>query len=321
MQLSGFLVKRLLAIAITTCVIIALSYTLMYYAPGSFFDQQLVAQQTGALSAANPQAYQDLMKQWEERYGLDKPLYEQIYLYIVHSFSLNFGTSFQNSTTPIMNTLKTAFPISVFLAIGSTFIAALIGIPLGIFAAIRRNSWVDYCLTTLSLGGQAIPPYVIAVFLMLIFGVFWPVLPINGWGTAQQTVLPLIALAIGNIGAITQYMRSSLIDTLNQDYIRTAKAKGVPEGALIRKHALRNSLVALVTIVGPQIAFTVVGATWIENLFSIPGLGTMLGNAFQANDYPLAVTSIFILSLLVMLMSLLVDIVYSLLDPRVKLGS
>jgi len=318
MGFALFLVKRIASIIITTCVIIALSYTLMFFAPGSFFNQQQIAAQTGTLANENPQEYKKMMQEWENRYGLDKPLYVQVEKYIVHSFTLNFGTSFENPTTQIVDTLKTALPISFFLAVGSVLLAALIGIPLGIIAALKRNSWIDYVMTTLSLGGQAIPAYVLANLLILFFGVVWNVLPINGWGTPAQAILPLIALAIGNVGSTAQYMRGSMIDTLSQDYIRTARSKGVPERVIIMKHAFRNSLVAIVTVLGPQVAFTVVGVVWVENIFSIPGLGTLLNSAFGASDYPLAITFIFLLSMLVMISNLLVDISYSLLDPRVK---
>lgn len=319
MRFTWFLLKRIASIIVTTCIIIALSYTLMHFAPGGLFVQQQVASAAGMLAAENPQAYRQMMHMWQERYGLNKPLYDQILGYIWHSFTLNFGTSFENPTTPIMMTLKEAFPISALLAVGSTLLATIIGIPLGIFAALRRNTWLDYTLSTVSVFGQAIPAYVFAVFMTLLFGIVWQnVLPINGWGTPADAVLPIICLAIGNIGGITRYMRGSMIDTMRQDFIRTARAKGVPERQIIMKHAFRNSLVALVTIIGPQLAFTVVGTVWVENIFSIPGLGTLLNTAFQNNDYPLAICFIFVLSMLVMVMNLLVDISYGLLDPRVK---
>lgn len=318
-RLVLFLGKRILGIILTTCVIIALSYTLMYFAPGSFFNQQAVSVGAQSLQAENPHAYAKMMSEWQSRYGLNQPLYAQIGKYIWHSFTLNFGTSFENPTTPIVDTLKSAFPISFFLAFGSTLLAALIGIPLGIFAALRRNTWLDYTATTLSMVGQAIPPYVLAVFITLLFGVVWPgVLPINGWGTPSDAVLPIVCLSAVSVGAVTRYMRGSMIDTLRQDYIRTARAKGVAESRIILRHAFRNSLVALVTIIGPQLAFSVVGTVWVENIFSIPGLGSLLNTAFGANDFPLAITSIFILSMLVMTMNLLVDLSYIMLDPRVK---
>ncbi|MCL6624976.1 ABC transporter permease [Alicyclobacillus shizuokensis] len=319
MAIAKFLTKRIIAIIITTAVIIALSYILMYIAPGSFFNQQQVGQQAQTLAAENPQAFQAMMNDWKERYGLDQPLYLQIWRYIYHCFTLNFGTSFENPTTPIMDTLKSGFPISFILALGSVILSTIVGIPLGILAAVRKNTWVDYVMTTLSLGGQAIPSFVFAVLLMLVFGVLIPIFPISGWGSVQQAVLPIIALAVGNIGNVAQYMRSSMIDTMGLEFIRTARAKGVPEWAAVLRHAFPNSLIALVTVIGPQFAFTVVGTVWIENLFSIPGLGSLLNQAFGADDFPLAITYIFILCLLVMITNLLVDICYTILDPRIRL--
>ena len=314
-----FLIKRIVSIALTTCVIIALSYTLMYFAPGSFFNQQQVASGAATLQAENPRAYAQMMKEWENRYGLNKPLYIQIGYYIYHSFTLNFGTSFENPTTPILSTLEQAFPVSFTLAFGSIVVAAIVGIPLGIFLALRRNTWIDLIFSPLSMAGQAIPAFVFAVFLVVIFGVFWPILPTQGWGSPLQAVLPILALAFGNVSQLTRFMRSTTIDTLRQDFIRTARAKGVPEMRLILRHVLRNSLVAVITMIGPTFAFTIVGTVWVENIFALPGLGMLMQSAFGANDYPLAITYIFMLSLLVMIINLLVDISYRALDPRVRI--
>lgn len=316
-----FLGKRVAAIIVTTCVIIALSYTLMYYAPGGMFQYGNTYNALATIQAENPVEYSKLMKQWKDRYGLELPLYEQVGRYIVDSFTLNFGFSFENPTTPILQTIKSAFPISFLLAFGSVVLATLIGVPLGILAALKQGTWIDSFATTISTFGQAIPSYVFGFLLVLLFGIFIPIFPVNGWGSPLDAVLPIMALAAGNISVLTRYMRGSLIETMRQNYIRTARAKGIANWKIILKHALRNSLIAIVTILGPTLAFTVVGTVWVEQVFGIPGLGSVLSSAFSANDYPLAVTSIFILSMLVMIMNLFVDIAYQMLDPRVRLES
>lgn len=319
MSIVRYLIKRMISIVITTAAIISVGYAMMSLAPGSFFSSSTIAAQMGQLAITDPRLAQKYEQMFEQRYGMNQPMWEQIVKYIWHSFTFNFGNSFENPSMPIMNQLRSAFPISAELAFGAIVLALLIGIPLGVVAALKRNTWIDQLVTTLSLGGQAIPPYVLAVFLILLFGVWWVnILPINGWGQWQDAILPIIALSASNIAVITRYMRGSLIEALRQDHIRTAEAKGVRYWPIVIRHAMRNSLTALITVIGPSFAFTIVGTVWIENIFSIPGLGTLMGAAFTTDDFPLAVSEIYILCLLVMGMNLLVDLAYAFLDPRVQ---
>ncbi len=320
MGVVTYLIKRLIAIIITISAVIAGGYVLMFYAPGSFFNSSSIAAGMGTLAIQNPKLEQTYMHMFESRYGLNLPLWEQVLKYIWHSLTFNFGNSFENPSVTIISSLRTAFPISAELAVGSVILAILIGIPLGIVAALNRHTWIDSVLTTLSMTGQAIPSFVLAVILVLIFGVVFPgILPINGWGTPSDYVLPMVALSAANVGVVTRYMRGSLIEGMRQEYIRTAEAKGVRYWPLVIRHGIRNSLTALITVIGPTFALTVVSTVWVENIFSIPGLGTLLSNAFAADDIPLSITSVFILCLMVMGMNLLVDLSYSMLDPRVKL--
>jgi peptide/nickel transport system permease protein len=320
MDTARYMVKRLFSILVTICVIVAVGYILMYLSPGSFFSSATIASAMGSLAVENPRLYQQYIQQFEARYGLNKPLWEQVLHYVWHSITFNFGNSFTYPTVHIMTQLKVAFPISAELAFGAVLLGIIVGIPLGILAALKRNTWVDSLLTTISMMGQAIPAFVSAVFMVLIFGVYFPnILPINGWGTPSQMVLPIIALGLGNIGVVTRYMRGSLIETMRQDFIRTAEAKGVPYWRRVMTHGVRNSLVALITAIGPAFGFTVVSTIWVENIFSIPGMGSLMATAFTNKDVPLAITDVFILALLILVTNFLVDIAYSILDPRVHL--
>lgn len=321
MAIVTFLGKRIGALIITISVVLVVAYLLMHAAPGNFFNSQNMAAYLGQLRMEDPPRYKLYIQQFNSRYGLNQPLYVQVVRYVWHSLTFNFGTSFENQTTPILFQLKTAFPISAILAFGSVTLAILIGIPLGIVAALKRNTWLDSTLTTLSMAGQAIPSYVLAVLLVLLFGVVIPgVLPVNGWGTPGDAVLPIVALSAANIGLITRYTRGSLIEVLRQDYVRTAEAKGARPWPLVMRHGMRNSLTALVTVLGPTFAFTVVSAVWVEQSFSIPGMGYLLGQAFPDKDIPLSITSVYILCLLVMGINIVVDLLYRLFDPRVQLG-
>ncbi|QDP94643.1 ABC transporter permease [Microlunatus elymi] len=315
-----FLTKRLVALVMTISAVLAVAYLLMYAAPGSFFNSTNIGAGLGQLRLQNPALYQQYVDQFQSRYGLDQPLWQQVAKYVWHSLTFNFGTSFANPSVPIMQQLKSAFPISAVLALGSVFLAILIGIPLGVVAALKRHTWIDSALTTLSVAGQAIPSYVLAVLLVLLFGVVVPgILPVNGWGTFGEAVLPIIALSAGSVGIITRYMRGSLIEGLRQDYVRTAEAKGVPRRRVVVRHAMRNSLTALITVIGPTFAFAVVSTVWVEQIFSIPGMGNLMGAAFPTKDVPLSITSVYILSLMVMGMNVVVDVLYRAFDPRVAL--
>ncbi len=320
MGLLRFFGKRIIAILITIALVLGVGYLLMRLAPGSFFSSATIAGQMGQLAVSDPKLYHQYIQTFEDRYGLNQPLWEQTLKYIWNSITFQFGNSFENPSVTIMSQLETAFPISALLAGGSVVLSILVGIPLGVLAALKRNTWIDSTLTTLSMIGLAIPSFVLAVILVLLFGVvFSGALPVNGWGQPADAILPIVALSAGSIGVVTRYMRGSLIEALRQPYMRTAEAKGVHYWPLIIRHAMRNSLTALITVIGPTFAFTVVGTVWVENIFSIPGLGSLMSPAFQADDIPLSMTSIFILSLLVMGVNLLVDFLYGMLDPRIKL--
>jgi ABC-type dipeptide/oligopeptide/nickel transport system permease component len=315
-----FLSKRIVALVITISLVLIVGYLLMYAAPGTFFNSTSIGAGLGQLRLQNPALYQQYVHQFDSRYGLNQPLWEQVAKYVWDSLTFNFGTSFENPSVPIMGQLASAFPISAILAFGSVILAIVIGIPFGVIAALKRSTWIDSTLTTLSVAGQAIPSYVLAVLLVLLFGVVTPgILPVNGWGTLGQAVLPIVALSAGNVGIITRYMRGSLIEGLRQEYVRTAEAKGARRRAIVIRHAMRNSLTALITVIGPTFAFTVVSTVWVEQIFSIPGMGNLMANAFPSKDVPLSITSVYILCLMVMGMNVVVDVLYRVIDPRVAL--
>ena len=320
MTVGKFILKRIVQIIITLMLVITVSYIMMYYSPGGFMNSNIMATVLAPLQGQNPVLYHKIMEQFENRYGLNLPLWRQILKYIWHELTFNFGNSMQNPSMHISDQLKQAMPKSVLLAFGSVILSLLIGVPLGIIAALKRNTWIDYVVSTISLAGQAIPAFVLAVIMVLLFGVvFQGILPVTGWGTWKEAVLPVICLAAGNIGVVARYMRGSLIETMRADFIRTAKAKGVKYWPMVMKHGVKNSLTAMITVIGPQFAFTVMGTIWVEQIFAIPGLGQVMQTAFTSFDYPLAITSVFLLGSMIMVINLLVDIVYALIDPRVKL--
>lgn len=320
MGLLKFLGKRLVAIVVTISCVLAVGYVLIYISPGTFYSAANMGQGLSQLEVSDPALYSQYLHSLNSRYGLNQPLIEQVGKYIWHSLTFNFGTSFENPSIPIIHQVATALPISAILAFGAIALAIVVGVPLGVLAALRRNTWLDSTLTTISMAGQAIPSFVLAVLLVLFFGVWFPgILPVNGWGTLGEAVLPIVALSAGNVAAVTRYTRGSMVEVLRQDYVRTAVAKGVSRRRVVLRHALRNSLVALVTVIGPTFAFTIINTLWVEQVFTIPGIGSLLAQAFPDKDVPMSITSIYVLCLLVMGMNLLVDLLYRVLDPRVKL--
>jgi len=326
MNLLLFLVKRFAMMAASLVVIIAISYTLLAKAPGNFMDVQRAMSVMSTMSNSNSAAYQQQKALFEERYGLDKPLYVQIWTYTKNAVTFNFGPSFQNPSVLIQDMVRERLPRTLTIVLLGIALALLIGIPLGVIAGFRRNTWIDYVVTGISMVGSVIPPYVLAVVLILVFaGQVWHILPNGGWSTPspkpQQLILPVIALALRPIASIARFTRNQVAETMSQEFIRTARSKGVPERLVILNHALRNSLIPVVTTTAPQIAYALVGAVWIEKIFRIPGIGELFATGLGARDYPLVITSAVVLALGVMLANLLADITYSILDPRIKLGA
>jgi peptide/nickel transport system permease protein len=319
-----FLAKRFAMMFVSLVVIIAISYTLLWYAPGNYLDVQRAYSAMSSQANPNSDGYKQQRALFEERYGLNKPLYVQIWTYVTKAVTFKFGPSFQNPTVLIEDMVAERLPrtlLVVFLGIG---LALIVGIPIGVLAGFRRNSWIDYVVTGISMVGQVVPVYVLAVILILLFaGQVWNILPGGGWGTpwpkASQLVLPVLTLALGPIAGIARFTRNQVAETMSQEFIRTARSKGIPEQLVIMRHALRNSLIPVVTTTAPQIAYALVGSVWIENIFRIPGIGQLFASALGARDYPLMITSTVVLALGVMLASLLADIIYTILDPRIKL--
>ena len=313
-----FLLKRIGLIAFSLFAIITVTYILMWLAPGNFFDIQRF--QTAAQSTQmTAEQVMILQKKFEEKYGLNKPLYQQILKFSWDAFRFKFGPSFSNPTRTIENLIGEKFPVSLSLTLMSMAFALLVGIPLGVLAALKRNTWIDYVTMFVSMIGQVIPGFVLAVFFVSIFCIFLHILPTTGWDGPKYWILPILSLGMALMSNIARFMRSSLLDILKQDYIRTAYAKGGTDRAVIIGHAIKNALIPIVTVMGPQVAYLLTGAVFIEYLFRIPGMGQLFVNAAGQRDYPLLLTSTYILALMVMGINLVVDLIYVFLDPRNKL--
>lgn len=304
--MAGFLLRRLLTSIPTLLVIITIAFFMMRIAPGGPFDleRQLTPQVEKNMLAA---------------YDLDQPLHVQYFRYLTGVLQGDFGPSFKYRDFTVAELLATGFPPSLKVGGLAILLAIAIGITLGSIAAIRQNTAVDHAVMATAMTGIAIPNFVMAPFLTLIFGVFLGVLPVAGWGggSLRNIILPVIALALPQIAYIARLTRGSMIETLGADFIRTARAKGLDERMVVTRHALQGALLPVVSYLGPASAQLISGSIVIEEIFGIPGIGRYFIQGALNRDYTLVMGTVIVYALLILILNLIVDLLYSLLDPRV----
>lgn len=319
MNLVRFLAKRISAIIVSVVAVVTITFYLMHAAPGNFLEMQQVREAMAALDSKGKAAQKQYEKDFQKRYALDKPIHEQVVLYLGKAATFEFGPSFMNPTVQMEDIVREKFGVTLRVVAIGLLLALLVGIPLGVVAALRKNTAWDYSLMGLSMMGQVIPSFVVAIGLIVVFSVGLGLLPTSGWGACNHYILPALAIGAAPIATVARFIRSSILETLEQDYIRTAYSKGIPETQVIVGHALRNSLIPLVTVMGPQFSFMLLGSVLVEQIFRIPGLGSYFVSAAQLRDYPMLVTSTFVFAAAIMVVNLAVDVVYAVLDPRIKL--
>lgn len=266
----------------------------------------------------DPVRYQQLVHE----YGFDRPVYEQYFNYILGLLHGDFGKSFQYENRSVTEILAQGVPVSFELGGSALLLSALIGIPAGVYAALNHNRLSDRVVTFITLALFSIPSFVlipiVRSFNLLLYFAGLPSLPVAGWGTFSQWVMPTFILAAGSLGYITRLTRSSMLDVLRQDYVRTAYAKGLPDRIVNVRHALRNALLPIVTVLGPSTAFLVTGAFVVENIFNVPGIGYLSVQSIGQRDYPVIQATTLLLGLAVVLMNLVTDLLYIVLDPRIR---
>ncbi|MBM7587679.1 dipeptide transport system permease protein [Bacillus pakistanensis] len=304
--MKTYLMKRLLAMMVTLWVIITLTFFLMHSIPGSPFNEE----------RATSEAVQ---KNLEAHYHLDEPLLVQYGMYLKSVITLDFGPSIKKSSQTVNEMLGRGFPVSFELGMVTLVIATLSGIILGIIAALRHNGMIDYLAMTIAVLGISIPNFVMATLLIQQVAVNWGILPVATWTSVRHMILPTLALATGPMALIARLTRSSMLEVLTQDYIRTAKAKGLSPVKIVVKHALRNALLPVVTVMGTLAASILTGTFVIEKIFAIPGMGKYFVESINTRDYPVIMGTTVFYSAILILMLFLVDLAYGVLDPRIKL--
>lgn len=254
-----------------------------------------------------------------KQYGLDKPVIEQYIIYLAGAAHGDFGISFQYSNQPVSSLIGARLGASAQLGLQALVVGIILGIIIGSIAAMNQGTWIDSTATIVSIIGKSVPNFVLAVLLQYYIGLKLGWFPIAGWGEAAQTIMPTIALSVGPLAETARFVRTEMVDTLSSDYVELGKAKGLSRIEVIRKHTLRNSMIPLVTLIGPYAVALMTGSMVIENIFNIPGIGEQFTKSILTNDYPtiMGVSMVYCFGLVVIL--LLTDIVYSLIDPRIRL--
>lgn len=303
-----YLLKRLFYMVLTLFIIITTTYLLMQFLPGTPFanQDQLTATQ---------------LKLLNEKYGLDQPFFQQYLTYITNVLKGDLGYSFQFNNLPVTQIIADRAGPSMQLGLQAMVLGTSVGTLLGILAAVKQNTWVDTFTSIFAIGGRSVPSFVFAVILQFIFAVSLGVLPIAFWRNGfASTILPTVALSISPMAEAARFIRTEMIEVLNSDYIELARAKGFAKFYIIFKHALRNALIPLLTILGPVTAGLMTGSLVIEQIFSIPGIGEQFTKSILVNDYPTIMGITILYSTILIVMILIVDILYGIVDPRMRMG-
>lgn len=310
--MSKYILKRIGYAILTIFVLLLITFFMMHAIPGNPFagDKQLSPEALAALNA---------------KHGLDKPIIVQFFIYVKNALHGDLGVSVRNSRE-VTTIIKESFPYSFDLGMRSLIIAIVFGIGLGAYAAIRRGKLGDKVSMLVAVIGVSVPSFIVAALLQYflslkmqqVFGV--KVFPVTGWQGEMSKILPAIALSFSSMATISRLMRTSMLDVMGSDYIKTAKAKGLSQRQIVFRHALRNASMPVITVIGPIAASVLTGAFVVEKVFSIPGMGKFFVNAITQNDYPLIAGSTLFYGIFLVAAILIVDIAYGLIDPRINLA-
>ena len=307
--MKKYLIKRIAISILTLLVILLLLFLMLEYMPGSpFNDEKLTVDQLALLN---------------QKYGLDKPVFIRFFNYVKNMLTGDFGVSYSISkNTPISALLQTRLPISLRIGGQAVLLGTIIGLILGVIAAIKHNTIWDTITTIISVLGVSLPSYVFALGLSYYLGFKITLFPLlySAESPFKSTVLPTIALCMFTIATIARFTRTEMLEVLGSDYMQLAESKGISGIKLLTRHALRNALIPIITVLAPLVVGLMTGSLVIEKIFSIPGIGSLLVTAIQSNDYNVIVALAFIYSAMYILIMLVVDVLYGLVDPRIRLA-
>lgn len=303
-----YFLRRLLAALPSLFGVVLIVFLMVRLAPGD-----------PAILLAGEFATQETVERIRVRFGLDRPMHVQFGIFLANIARGDLGQS-TRSNRPVLQELRTFFPNTLELSLGAIVVAALIGIPAGIIASLRPNTIFDVAATFVALIGVSMPVFWFGLLAILYFSVGLGWFPVAGRGSFRHLILPAITLGTSSAAILMRMTRSSMLEVLNQDYIRTAKAKGIEYRNLVYKHALRNALVPVITVAGLQFGILMAGAVLTETVFSWPGIGQLLVNSILARDYPVVQGAVLLIAVSFIFINLAVDMLYSVVDPRIRYG-
>lgn len=306
--MKKYILNRVLMAILTIWAIVTITFFLMHAIPGDPFTKE------GRMPEV---VHQNMIKQ----YGLDKPLFEQYIIYLKNVARFDFGVSMKSDVETVNQMISRGFPVSARLGLQSLGIALIIGPILGSFAALYQNKAIDYIATIIAIMGVSVPSFVLGAFFIQITATYFKGFPVGGWGTFNHTILPSLSLSFLTLAYMARLMRSTMLEVLNQDYIKTARSKGISKNIIIFRHAVRNAILPLISSIGTSAANLLVGSFVIEKIFGIPGLGTFFVTSISNRDYPLIMGTTIFYSMVLVIMILIVDLLYTIVDPRIKLSS
>lgn len=304
-----YLAQRLTIAVVTVFLILLLLFLMLELMPGTpFNDERLTDQQRAVIM---------------EKYGLDRPILERFFKYMTLMIKGDFGISYTlNKNLPVSFMLGQRIGVTVSLGLQAVLLGMAVGMVLGIISALKHGTWLDSAVSMIAVAGVSVPSYVFALFLLYIFAFLLRWLPIryNPTDPGLSGILPVISLSMFTNATVARFLRSEMLEVLGSEYILLSRAKGLREGAVITRHGIRNSLIPVVTVVGPLVVNLMTGSLVVEKIFAIPGLGSLFVQAITVNDYNVVVAISFIYSVMFVLVMLAVDMLYSVIDPRIRLG-
>lgn len=300
-----YLIRRVLWMIPVLLFISLVTFVLMHAVPGGPWDQE---------KRLDPTVVESLNR----RYGLDKPVWQQYLGFLGNALRGDLGVSFTNQDRKVTQLILQGLPATATLALAALAVTLLVGIPLGVLAALRQNSWADYLCLFFATLGATVPNFVMAMILIIVLSVGLHLLPTGGWGSWQKAIMPALALGLHNAALLARITRSSMIEAMRQDYVRTARAKGLRELLILERHVFKNALIPIVTVLGPIAASLVAGSFIIESVFAIPGIGRFYVQSIFARDYGLLMGTTLFYAVVIASANLLVDLLYAAVDPRIR---
>jgi ABC-type dipeptide/oligopeptide/nickel transport system permease component len=314
-----YIFGRLVSLLFVLGVVSMITFGLMHLVPGGPFDEKN--------QRLPPEAKANILR----KYGLDQPIWQQYLKYMGNVLQFDFGIPYQQPTSTVARLIAESWLVTAQVGALTILLSFSLGLSVGVFAAYHQNSWLDNVVTFISMLGITVPNFVVALWLILLFAVRWAILPSGGWNEPDQWlipgvlsknwILPVLAYALAPFSLVARYTRASVVEAIQGDYVRTARAKGLGEGVVMGRHVLKNALIPMITILGPEIPNLITGSIFIEATFRIPGLGKFFVTSTFSRDYPMIMALVLLIAGLWGVTYLLTDILYTWADPRIRLGA